>query len=57
MIHTLRPNTGHSIAVASIEVNQWLSNTLNQPFVFGQHNGSNVLIEQIVQRRRKLRSM
>ena len=57
MIHTLRPNTIHSIAVPSIEVNQWLSNTLNQPFVFGQHNGSNVLIEQIVQRRRKLRSM
>ena len=52
IIQNLLPGPLHSIAIASYPVNQWLTNTLHTPFVFGEHNGSTQLIEQVIKMRR-----
>lgn len=52
VIQTLLPGPLHSIAIASHPVNEWLTNTLHTPFVFGKQNGSTKLIKQIVTMRR-----
>jgi Xaa-Pro aminopeptidase len=44
----------HTIAVSDYKTNQWLTNTLYKPFVFGTHNGSDDLIEAIISMRRIL---
>ena len=50
---TKHPNV-HSIAIADIETNQWLSQVLGGIFVFGLHNGSEELIDCIIRMRRIL---
>jgi len=44
----------HSIAIADLAINQWLSRTLQSTFVFGTHNGSDHLIDAIISMRRIL---
>ena len=44
----------HSIAIADLATNQWLSRTLRSTFVFGTHNGSEHLIDAIILMRRIL---
>ena len=44
----------HSIAIADLETNQWLSQVLSDDFVFGRHNGSAELIDCIIRMRRIL---
>ena len=44
----------HTVAVSDYRTNQWLTKTLHKPFVFGEHNGSNDLIEAIISMRRIL---
>ena len=44
----------HSIAIADIETNQWLSKLLEMDITFGQHNGSERLIDSIIAMRRIL---
>ena len=44
----------HSIAIADIETNQWLSKLLDMDLIFGQHNGSEGLIDSVIEMRRIL---
>ena len=44
----------HSIAIADIETNQWLGRLLERDMKFGQHNGSERLIDSIIEMRRIL---
>ena len=44
----------HSIAIADIETNQWLSTLLEMDLIFGQRNGSEGLIDSVITMRRIL---
>ena len=44
----------HSIAIADLATNQWLSRMLQTTFVFGTQNGSDTLIDAIISMRRIL---